>query len=130
MILSKDQSSCIVEIAYSYLGYPFDWKTFNCMHFVRKVYREVGIELPLIYKKIPLPFEFQLSESEFCLMPIGHIVFFKRRGSEADRLWTHVAIIANLTELIHCTRHLGNGVVVTSRDRFLNVYDLAPRRSR
>lgn len=127
MFLSKDISDRIVSSAYCYLGWPFDWEKFNCVHFVRQVYYDVGIELPLLIRKNFPPAEFHLFSEEFVLMPIGHIVFFKRKESKVNRLWTHVAIIVSSNELIHCTRHLGNGVVITPKQEFMKVYYITPK---
>ena len=125
MILSEALSRQIIAVTQKYVGRFFDWDTFNCVHFVREVYREVGIELPrLVRGKLP-PQDFHLSKERFESMPLGHSVFFRRRTSISDRSWTHVAIIAGRDQLVHCTRHLGNGVSISSTLEFLNVYELA-----
>lgn len=124
---SQNQSESIVTISYNYLGKPFDWDTFNCVHFVRRVYHEVGICFPLLSREDLPPSNFHLSADEFALMPIGHSVFFKRRASKLARFWTHVAIIVSPDTLIHCTRHLGLGVIVSSKSEFMEIYDLAPK---
>jgi len=127
MFLSKDLSELIVTISFRYLGRPFDWDTFNCVHFVRKVYGEVGISLPLLVRGNLPPPDFHLSMYEFALMPIGHSVFFKRRASKLERYWTHVAIVVGPDKLIHCTRNLGSGVIISSKSEFMEIYDLAPK---
>jgi len=127
MILSRDISDRIVDVSYYYLGKPFDWETFNCVHFVRKVYLEVDIYLPPLIRKGLPPAEFHLSDDEFTAMPIGHTVFFKRKESKLERLWTHVAIIIGPNELVHCTRNLGRGVVITPKSEFMEIYSLAPK---
>ncbi len=128
MFLSKELSERIVIVSCHYLGKPFDWDTFNCVHFVRQVYFGVGINLPRLIKSLPPPFEFHLSPDEFTLMPIGHSVFFKRKETELLRPWTHMAIIINSEELIHCSLRMGNSVNIASKKKLLEVYDLAPRR--
>jgi len=128
MFLSKDVSGRIVSVSYRYLGRPFDYETFNCVHFVRVVYFEVGINLPLLIRNGLPPIEFHLSNEEFALMPIGHIVFLKRKKGKLERFWTHVAIIAESKTLIHCTRNIGKGVVLTSLSDFMEVYDLTPQK--
>jgi cell wall-associated NlpC family hydrolase len=126
MIITEDSSAKIIQVATKYLGRPFDYEKFNCVHFVREVYSNVGIDLPLIPRAgYPLQ-QFNLSVSEFELMPIGHSVFFKRKASLSNRVWTHVAIVASNSELIHCSRHFGGKVVVTPKIDFLQVYSLAP----
>ncbi len=121
--LAKD----IITISYDYLGRKFCFDTFNCVHFVREVYFKVGIEFPLLIRdKIP-PSNFHLNVKEFEKMPVGHSVFFKRKMSELiNRPWTHVAIIVGANQLIHCTRNLGAGVVLTTKSEFLEIYDIAP----
>lgn len=127
MIIDQNLSLCIIHSSYSYLGREFDWEEFNCVHFVRRVYLSVGIVFPkLIRSKMP-PKEFHLTDEEFDEMPIGHSVFFRRKMSRlVNRPWTHVAIIVGKNELIHCTRNLGNGVVITSKPEFLDTYELSP----
>jgi len=43
MILSKQLSDSITAVSCRYLGRSFDLDTFNCVHFVRSVYSDVGI---------------------------------------------------------------------------------------
>jgi|GEM_PF-1966257 len=129
MYLSKNQSDQIIDVAYSYLGKPFDFEKFNCVHFVREVYFKVGINLPLLVRKYLPPADFHLSSVEFALMPVGHTVFFKRKESKLDRSWTHVGIIVGPDKLIHCTRNLGDGVVVTEKSQLMEVYSLSPKNT-
>lgn len=125
MFLDKTLADQIVMNSMTHIGRHFDLSNFNCVHFVREVYGSVGIEFPILRRDIIPPREFHLSEYEFCAMPVGQSVFFKRRESSLVRPWTHVAIIISSTDLIHCTRNLGDGVVITSRDIFLEKYCLA-----
>ena len=125
MVLTETLSQNIVIASYKYAGMQFDWKTFNCVHFVRKVYAEFGIILPLLSHDTLPPREFHLSLDEFMRMPLGHSVFFKRKASMVHRSWTHVAIIIAPHALIHNTRHLGTGVVITPVTEFLETYVLS-----
>lgn len=126
MDLTKNLSSRVVSVACSHIGREFCYESYNCVHFVRDVYAEVGIVLPLLKRYWPPPKEFHLNSIEFERMPLGHSVFFKRKKSKfVERSWTHVAIIIGESELIHCTRNMGMGVVITSRATFLGAYDLA-----
>jgi len=127
MFLTQDVSTKIVNVSMGYLGHTFIWETFNCVHFVRKVYQESGISFPTLIKMRLPPADFHLSKEEFAEMPIGHSVFFKRRESQSVRYWTHVAIIIGKDSLIHCTRNLGIGVVVSSKAEFQEVYSLSPK---
>ncbi|MBX4210840.1 C40 family peptidase [Candidatus Parcubacteria bacterium] len=125
MILTEILSQEIVTAARSYLGKPFDWDTFNCVHFIRMVYRDVGIVFPVLKRYDYPPAEFHLSAEAFSKMPIGHSVFFKRKAKSTARFWSHVAIIIGEDTLIHNTRHLGQGVSITEVSSLLYVYDLA-----
>ena len=127
MILLTHESDHIIRVGKSYLGQPFDYTHFNCVHFVRKVYSTIGIELPLLSRSMQPPNEFHLSRAELMAMPIGHTIFLKRRASVSDRLWTHVAIIFSPSELIHCTRHFEGGVVITPATEFFEAYTLVTK---
>jgi cell wall-associated NlpC family hydrolase len=127
VVLSQDLSKHIVAASYVYLGRPFIWETFNCFHFVKSVFVDVGIEFPMLDRYGFPPNDFHLSTEEFASMPPGHCVFFKRKTSPVKRYWTHMAIIVGPSELIHCTRHLGNGVTVTPKSEFVELYALAPK---
>lgn len=126
MNLSKEISNQVIRIALSYVGREFDFATFNCVHFVRKVYSQVGICLPPLARHDFPPREFHLSEEEFLLMPVGYCAFFKKKNTRLYRPWTHVAIIVSKNTLIHCTRNIGNGVMLTPVSRFLDIYSLTP----
>lgn len=125
MILSKIIANRIVSISYGYLGTRFSLESFNCVHFVRGVYAAVGVNLPTLDRYDFPPREFHLSQQEFVSMPIGHSVFFKRKEGGCSRPWNHIAIIASKCTLIHCTRYIGNGVVLTPVSVFLETYNLA-----
>jgi cell wall-associated NlpC family hydrolase len=124
MFISKTLAGSITTYASSYIGRPYDFDAFNCIHFVRQVYGNVGINFPLLDKRLFPPELFHLTPANFCLMPIGHSVFFKKRKSTLSRTWTHVAIIFSDSELIHCSRGFGQVVITSVRD-FLEVYDLS-----
>lgn len=125
MVLEATTSDQIIAVARTYIGRPYDWRDFDCIHFILDVYRKCDILIPWFGPDGHPPENFHLSEEEFALMPVGHVVFFKRRASPRPRVWTHAAIIFSATELIHCSRHGGNGVRVTHRDEFLETYALA-----
>ncbi|MCF7865743.1 MAG: hypothetical protein K9M11_04545 [Candidatus Pacebacteria bacterium] len=127
MLLSKKLSDSIVGISEKYIDRKFDWSSFNCVHFVIEVYAQLNILLPVIERYSFPPREFHLSEKEFLTMPIGHSVFFKRKAKNSPRLWSHVGIVYSDDTIIHCTRHLGNGVVVTPRSILMETYTLAPQ---
>src|ERR1035437_2304024 len=129
MVLSTSMSNRIVSVALKYVGRSFDYEKFNCVHFVRVVYSNAGIELPLIRRDDYPPTDFHLSADKFDSMPIGHSVFLKRKTSLSTRPWTHIAIIISSYELIHCSRHCGKGVVITSKIVFMETYALVLKPS-
>jgi len=126
VVLDKTLSRRIVTASLRYLGKPFDWETFNCVHFVRSVYQDVDMQFPILKRYDLPPREFHLGNNEFARMPRGHSVFFKRKASPVKRYWTHMAIIIGSDKLIHCTRHLGTGVTITPKSEFLETYALSP----
>ncbi len=128
MVLSNKISDLIVNISHEYLGRKFNLNSFNCVHFVREVYAKVGIILPLLNRYGIPPREFHLLEEEFAHMPIGHSVFFKRRTGHSTRSWTHMAIVFSEDTLVHCTRNLGEGVVLTPKSVFMETYILSPTK--
>ncbi len=127
MNLTPDLSNLIITTAYKYLGYPYNRKEFNCVHFVRRTYESLGIYIPSLSGSHHPPSEYHLSADEFDRMPIGHCVFFKRLQSRSERIWTHVAIVISPDELIHCSEFLGSRVVVTPVTDFLSFYELVPK---
>jgi cell wall-associated NlpC family hydrolase len=127
VVLSKKLSDRIVTVSQSYLGRPFDWDTFNCVHYVRSVYHNVGITLPELVRLMLPPSEFNLSPDELVSMPLGHSVFLKRKAKVTRRPWSHVVIIVGPDKFIHCTRHMGDGVIISSKDELLEIYDLVPK---
>ena len=125
MVLSEVLARQIVNSACRYVHTRYDWNNFNCVHFVREVYANVGISLPKLKKELLPPDKFHLSAEEFDAMPIGHSVFFKRILNPLPRSWTHIAIIISSTEFIHCSRRLGM-VAITPRVEFLETYAFVP----
>ena len=127
MFLSKTLSESIVSISEQYFERKFEWSSFNCVHFVIEVYDQLNICLPAIERYNFPPKDFHLSEAEFESMPIGHSVFLKRKAKDSPRLWSHVGIIYSSDSIIHCTRHLGDGVVITPKSVLMEAYILAPQ---
>jgi len=129
MVLSADVSPRIISCAAKYLGTPYDYKVFDCVHFILNAHRDAGIAIPRFGGSGFPPSDLHMSEEEFLLMPEGRTVFFKRKASTANRIWTHAAIIYSSKELIHCSRHFGGKVVITPKPEFMNVYALAPQNN-
>ncbi len=122
MKLSSSERACIVARAKSYISKPFNYRRFNCVHFVREVYDYVGIILPPLPPYDYPPSDFHLSEEDLAVMPIGHIIFLKRKEEVTSRFWTHVALIYSHTEFIHCSRYIGNSVNIVSIKQMFAVY--------
>jgi cell wall-associated NlpC family hydrolase len=120
--LSPEVSNTITKIAHQYIGRPYDYKTFDCIHFIVNVYRDAGIIIPRFGGSGFPPEDLNLSTDEFEKMPLGQTVFFKRKESMSSRVWTHAAIIVSPHELIHCTRHFGGRVAVTPKHEFVRIY--------
>jgi hypothetical protein len=127
VIFSANISNRVVTFASNYIGRAYNWYTFNCIHFVESVYREVGITIPRLDHKGFPPKDLHLSVEEFAMMPIGHTVFFKRKANLSGQFWTHLAIIFSSTELIHCSWYFGGKVTVTKKINFMEIYDLTPK---
>lgn len=127
MNLSTALAEQIITASRAYLGRPYDWRQFDCVHFVLQVYKDVGIELPRLSGQWLPPHEFHLSGEELVAMPIGHPVFLKRKLSQKPKIWTHVAIIYSPTEVIHCSRHFGRQVAITPVGEILATYAVAPK---
>lgn len=129
MELTPSLAETIVTIATSYLGREYIWRQFDCVDFVRTVYEAAGIAFPTLSANLPPPRDFHLSEEELGSMPLGHLVFLKRRASTLDRLWTHVAIVYSATGFIHCSRQpcFGRQVCVTPKATMLEVYAVSPK---
>lgn len=116
MLLSAETSQKIVQTSLTYLGKPYDYKTFDCIHFIVSVYRDVGIIIPRFGGSGPPPTNINLSAEEFERMPLGHPVFFKRKLSTSNRIWTHAALILSSHEFIHGSRFYNNKIVITEKD--------------
>ena len=61
MFISKTLAEDITARALFYLGKPYDFDLFNCVHFVRQVYRDVGIDFPILDRRLSPPFSFNLT---------------------------------------------------------------------
>ncbi len=127
MILTARLAEAVVTTSKRHLGREFVYEKFNCVHFIRSVYEEVGIALPLLDRFGYPPSSFHLSDTELVTMPLGHSLFLKRRLSQVRRFWTHVALIVSAGEVIHCSRHFGKMVTITPIDKLWEIYALAPK---
>ena len=101
---------------------------FNCIGFVRFVYRKVGIEIPPILIRTAPPREFNITRDQQHNPPLGHIVFLRNRFSLKEyRKWTHVVISLGDDNCIHCSCFYGMIVIISSLNQILHErYDFAP----
>ena len=127
MILSGIMSRRVIRAAYAYSGTRYDYKTFDCVHFILRTYEDAGLPIPWFGPIGYPPPNLHLSAEEFERMPLGSTVFLKRKASTSARIWTHMAIIVSDHELIHCSRHFGGHVTVTPKNEFMGIYALAPK---
>ena len=127
MIHTPEISQRIVTIAHMYLGRPYDYKTFDCIHFIVGVYREVGITIPRFGAQGYPPPDFNLTPEEFLGKPLGSTIFLKRKATTSDRIWTHMVMIASPTDFIHCSRFFGNLVLLTPIETVLEYYYHVPK---
>ncbi len=128
MNLSIDKRNAILSIVKTYVGAPYS-KEFDCVAFVRGVYRQVGIEVPKLRSFEP-PKDFNLSKEQLENPPAGHILFLKdREDPRKHRAWTHVVIILDDKNCIHCSLFFGRKVVVTPLVEIYKRYDYAESKT-
>jgi cell wall-associated NlpC family hydrolase len=121
MILNKKKAKVIVHTAKTYLGLPYS-KTFDCVAFVREVYRTVGIEIPPLNPQT-LPVELLLSNEQLEHHPVGHLLFLKdRQDPRTERTWTHVVIILGNGSCIHNSIFYGRKVIMTPLEEIYKRY--------
>ncbi|MBI2278937.1 MAG: C40 family peptidase [Candidatus Brennerbacteria bacterium] len=124
MELTKDQAKEVIETALSYVGHPYDSKEFNCVGFVRTVYRTIGIKISPLKSCAP-PAELNLSAEQAKDLPVGHLMFLKDRDDpRKERSWTHVVIILTKETCIHCSLFFGRKVTISSFAEMYCKYDV------
>jgi hypothetical protein len=127
MIHTLETAERIVEIARTYLGRPYDYKTFDCVHFIVGVYREVGIVIPRFGGQGHPPSDFNLTPEELAERPLGSTIFLRRKDYNGSRVWTHMVLIASQTHFIHCSRFFGHLVLLTPIETVLEYYHHVPK---
>lgn len=129
MILTEAEIKKIILVAFSYLGHKYE-NGFDCIGFVRSVYRHIGIDVPLISGTIPPPKEFNITEDQLCNPPIGHTIFLKDRyDPRKERVWTHVVIVLPNSQCIHSSIFYGEKVSISDlREIMEKRYDFAPSK--
>ena len=124
MHLCETDSAKILSVATSYLGHPYSLE-FDCIKFVRTVYKEIGIIIPKLYSYAP-PREFNIIREQLLSPPIGHLMFLKDpKDPRKHRDWTHVVIIGVENTCIHCSIFFGEKVVITPLAEIFKTYDFA-----
>jgi cell wall-associated NlpC family hydrolase len=127
MELSQEKREAVVAIALEYLDR--EWGDhFNCITFVREVYRKVCVDVPLIYSHVPPPKECNISADGLDCWHEGLILFLKRKGYTGSRTWTHVGITMPSGRLIHCSDYFGKRVSITQKEEIFTFYQYVPSR--
>jgi cell wall-associated NlpC family hydrolase len=122
MILTKKKREIIVQTAKKYLDIPYS-KTFDCIAFVREVYRAVGIEIPPLTAHT-IPAALMLSNEDLKKHCVGHLLFLKDRADpRTERTWTHVVIILENNHCIHNSIFYGRKVVITALEEIRKRYE-------
>lgn len=124
MVLSTKQKRKIIQTALQYIGTPYS-KEFDCIQFVRVVYKSAGIIVPKIFHLTPPPEEFNIKKRQLQRIPKGHLIFLKDRyDPRKERYWTHVVIALDNRRCIHNSIFYGSEKVTISnlgeimRDRY------------
>lgn len=107
----------IIRIGKKYLNKPYDRENFNCWHFVKAVYDEADIQIPMLHE-----FSNKISEEN-----IGYVIYLNHKEKKEDdhRKWTHCGILLPENYFLHCSEYIENKVTVTPLSEILNIYNLA-----
>ncbi len=120
--LEKYQVEIIIKVALLYLEKPYT-ENFGCVDFIRLVYREANIEIPLIHGHSIIN-DFRIQKEDIDNLPIGYLIFLKRKDTlRKERRWTHVAIVLSKDTCIHCSKHFGGKVVISQISKVFEKYD-------
>ena len=122
MNLSQEQRESIIKISIGYLRRERE-VGFSCVDFVRLVYRQIGIDIPLLMPKLPPPSEINIKREDLGFLPLGEIIFLRDRSDGRPRPWTHVGIVYSPFEIIHCSLFFGGCVVITPIQLIWERYD-------
>ena len=124
MQLTTVQCEQVVEIALTYLNQPYR-KGFRCVEFVREVYCQIGIHLPILQSWAP-PQGFNIFKEQLIDPPAGHVMFLRDRDDpRKERSWTHVVILISKLNCIHCSLFSGEKVVISTLEEIYKRYDFA-----
>lgn len=128
MSLTYPQSRRVVEVALACVGRNHE-PGFGCVDFVRHVYLQIGIKIPLLSPETP-PREYNITRSMLNNPPNGAIVFLKDPTDLRLREWTHVAIALPEKKIIHNSIFFGRRVTVLTLAEVLTVYEFAPSQAK
>ncbi|MDB4983931.1 MAG: hypothetical protein JWM20_110 [Patescibacteria group bacterium] len=123
--LSKHDRDIVIETAMSYLEHPYSKEIFNCVTFVRAVYKSADIDIPLLNPGPPA-FELNISRWQCDDPPVGHMIFLKDPlDPRKERAWTHIVIALENKTCIHCSLFFGRKVVISTLDEIFARYEFA-----
>lgn len=127
MELPEKKCEAIVAFSLDYLGRQWS-EDFNCIAFVREIYKMVDIEIPPIHSHILPPRDFNITEENLNSWRAGYILFLKRQKYTGERIWTHVGITLPEEKLIHCSEYFGRQVSITPKKEIFSFYHYVPSR--
>lgn len=116
MEFTDEIGKAVEDVALIYLGTPYT-DTFNCLDFVRAVYKRVGLTTP--------PSNLNVIHDQLSSPPIGYVIFLRHKQATAERKVTHVGIVISGRRVVHCSFYFGRRVVITDLDELLKMYDLS-----
>ena len=126
MNLPHSTSKRVVETALSFLGLPYS-ENFRCLDFVRTVFRQMNMNIPILHPNLSPPSDWNISETDINNPPPGHIMFLiDPNDSRKERAWTHAVIIVNPKDCIHCSIFFGREVIISPLDKIFEKYKFAP----
>ena len=74
MKLSKEIRDTVSLLSLRYHGIKHS-TAFTCIMFIREVYKEIGVDVPIIGQYIPPPMGFNITKEDLCTLECGYIVF-------------------------------------------------------
>ena len=126
MRLSRKQKRKITNIARMFLGRPYG-EEFDCIEFIRAVYRSADVHIPKISPLAAPPYEFNIRKEELKNAPEGNIIFLKDRyDPRKERKWTHAVIALRHGQCIHNSIFYGSKVTISDIETIMkDRYDFA-----
>jgi cell wall-associated NlpC family hydrolase len=125
MKLSKEVRECVSILSLKYLGKKHD-SSFSCVDFVRSVYREVDINIPILGPYLPPPVLFNITKEDLSAWEHGYVIFLTRCGYVGKRTWTHLGITLPKGNIIHSSHYFDGEVSVNSQEEIFSFYQYVP----